>query len=84
MSLALIPHAADQPFWGNRVATIGAGPKPIPVYKVTTENLADALIQASTAPIRQRAIEVGCLIRAENGVGLTGALSRNTPAVEML
>jgi sterol 3beta-glucosyltransferase len=51
----VIPHAADQPFWGSRVAAISTGPDSIPAQKVTAENLANALTQANTEPIRQRA-----------------------------
>lgn len=70
----VIPHAADQPFWGNRVAAIGAGPKPIPVRKVTVENLVTALMQANTEPIRKQAEEIGIRIRSENGVARTISL----------
>jgi sterol 3beta-glucosyltransferase len=70
----LIPHAVDQPFWGNRVAATGAGPKPLSAKKMTAENLTAAVLAACTEPIRRRAEEVGCLIRAENGVGRTVAL----------
>lgn len=64
----VVPHAADQPFWGSRVAAIGAGPRPIPVNRLTTENLAQALEQAETEAIRNRAAEIGRRIRSEDGV----------------
>jgi sterol 3beta-glucosyltransferase len=64
----IVPHAADQPFWGSRVAAIGAGPAPIQVKSVSTETMTQALIQADSDPIRRRAHEVGQLIQGENGV----------------
>lgn len=64
----VIPHAADQPFWGSRVAAIGAGPEPIPVKAVSVETLIAAIKQAGSPPLRSRANELGCQIRAENGV----------------
>ncbi len=35
----IIPFFADQPFWGERVAALGVGPKPIPRKKLTAEKL---------------------------------------------
>lgn len=70
----IIPHAADQPFWGSRVAAIGAGPKPIPVRKVTEENLAAALMQALSEPFQKQAEAIGHQIRSENGVARTISL----------
>jgi sterol 3beta-glucosyltransferase len=63
------PHAADQPFWGKRVAAIGAGPIPIDVKKLSVESLIAAFAQADAPALRGRAQEVGRLIRSEDGVG---------------
>ena len=38
----------DQPFWGRRVAKLGAGPEPIPRKKLTVERLAQAIQEAVT------------------------------------
>ena len=65
----IVPHAADQPFWGSRVAAIGAGPNPIPVRRLTPESLMAALQQIETATIRRRSDEIGKIIRFEDGVG---------------
>ncbi len=65
----IVPHMADQPFWGRRVHDLGAGPKPIPRPKLTAELLADGLRQlTSDAGMRRRAEALGAQIRAENGV----------------
>jgi UDP:flavonoid glycosyltransferase YjiC (YdhE family) len=65
-----VPFKGDQPFWGKRVADLGAGPHPIPRRSLTAENLADALRQAVDDPLmRQTAQTLGQRIRAEDGVG---------------
>ena len=72
----VVPFAGDQPFWGKRVAALGAGPSPIPVKQLDAESLAAALARTITdASIRQRAAEVGEMIRAEDGVGKTVRLA---------
>jgi UDP:flavonoid glycosyltransferase YjiC (YdhE family) len=66
----IVPHMGDQPFWGRRVAALGAGPKPIPSAKLTAKNLAEAIEEATGDPvIRQRAADLGSRLRAEDGVG---------------
>jgi len=65
----IVPHIGDQPFWGKRVAALGAGPDPIPVKQLTTQRLVAALEQADEQAIRVRAQEVGRLIQQEDGVG---------------
>ena len=65
----LIPHFADQPFWGRRVHELGVGPKAIPRNKLNADNLANAIQQAITDPtMRQKAHQLGKKIRAEDGV----------------
>ncbi len=66
----VVPFFFDQPFWGDRVARLGAGPAPIPVSRLTPERLAVAIRQAvSDEGIARRAAEIGRAIRAEDGVG---------------
>jgi sterol 3beta-glucosyltransferase len=66
----ICPFVADQPFWGQRVAALGAGPPPIPQRKLTTDNLASAIQQAATdTGMQQRAAALGEKIRAEDGTG---------------
>jgi sterol 3beta-glucosyltransferase len=64
----VVPHSADQPFWGKRVAAIGAGPEPIPVKSITSQRLVTALDSADESVLQARAQEVGRLIQRENGV----------------
>lgn len=64
-----VPHLGDQPFWGRRVAELGAGPRPIPKGRLTAERLAAAIRQAVDDPVmRQRAGALGAAIRAEDGI----------------
>jgi sterol 3beta-glucosyltransferase len=64
----VIPFTADQPFWGNRVHTIGAGPKPILVKKISVDKLTYAIAEAESNVIRDRAQVIGQSIRNENDV----------------
>ncbi|MBU1660757.1 MAG: glycosyltransferase [Chloroflexi bacterium] len=64
----VVPFAADQPFWGGRVYAIGAGPNPIPVGQLTSENLIMALADSDSDAIRLGAQTVGSAIRAEDGL----------------
>jgi UDP:flavonoid glycosyltransferase YjiC (YdhE family) len=65
----IVPFFADQPFWGSRVAALGAGPAPIPRGALTASRLAAAIRTATgDAAIRERAGALGAAIRAEDGV----------------
>ncbi len=64
----VIPHAADQPFWGRRVAALGVGPAPISVKKLTAERLLTAFAETENPAVLLAAQATGSLIRAENGV----------------
>lgn len=73
----IIPFFGDQFFWGERVAALGVGPKPMPRKKLTAERLAQALQQAATdETMRQRAADLGAKIRAEDGVAQAVAVVR--------
>jgi sterol 3beta-glucosyltransferase len=64
----VLPFTADQPFWGRRVHAIGAGPKPIPVRNLSSENLTQAIVEAEDHTLRGCAQAIGQIIRSENGV----------------
>lgn len=64
----IVPHMADQPYWGRRVADLGVGPEPIPRPRLTAERLAEAMRRAtSDEAMQRRAAELGRRIRAEEG-----------------
>lgn len=64
----VVPFLGDQPFWGARVHSIGAGPEPLPVQRLA-ESLTIRLDELVASPsYARRAAEVGELIRAEDGL----------------
>jgi sterol 3beta-glucosyltransferase len=65
----IIPHNADQPAWGLRVYELGVGAKPIKKTKLTTNNLANAILFATQPAIIENAEKLGVKLRKENGVG---------------
>jgi UDP:flavonoid glycosyltransferase YjiC (YdhE family) len=71
----VIPFFGDQPFWGNRIAELGGGTKPIPRKKLTAENLAEAIQMAVTdRSMCETAASLGEKIRAENGIAKAVAI----------
>jgi sterol 3beta-glucosyltransferase len=64
----VVPHTADQPFWGRRVHAIGVGPRPIPVKGLTAGKLIRAIAEAEGEAVRARARVMGHRIRSEDGV----------------
>jgi UDP:flavonoid glycosyltransferase YjiC (YdhE family) len=76
----IVPFFGDQPFWGQRVAELGVGPKPIPRRKLTVERLAQAIHEAVTnQAMRQRAAELGSKIQAEDGIVRAVAVVQRNP-----
>jgi sterol 3beta-glucosyltransferase len=71
----IVPFSADQPMWGRCIAELGVGVPPIAPKRINVERLAAALrtLTQDTA-IRQRAAEMGALLRAEDGLAATCAL----------
>lgn len=66
----ICPFIADQPFWGNQIASLGAGPNPIPQKRLSVEQLAAAMRTVATDPaMRQRAEAIGRGLQAEDGAG---------------
>ncbi|GAA3571435.1 glycosyltransferase [Nonomuraea rosea] len=60
------PFFADQPFWGRRVAALGAGPPPLPISGLTREELTARLL--AVPKYREKSAQLGRLLRVENGV----------------
>lgn len=64
------PFFGDQPYWGERVAALGAGPGPLPFRAMTVPRLASKIRRAVGDPgMADRAGELGARIRDEDGVG---------------
>jgi sterol 3beta-glucosyltransferase len=65
----VVPFLGDQPFWGERVHAIGAGPKPILVKNLSVEKLVRAIVEAGSESVRERAQAIGQQLRTEDGTG---------------
>lgn len=66
----VIPHFADQPFWGRRTRELGVGARPIARRDLTEAALARGLADlVGTPALAERAADLGAAIRAEDGVG---------------
>jgi len=75
----VVPHGADQYWWGTRVHRLGLAPPPIPRAKLAGEPLAEALRAVLDAEIvAERAREVGERIRAR-GSALPDPLALLSP-----
>ena len=65
----IIPFFGDQPFWGQRVADLGVGAKPIPRKQLTAERLANGIREViANQEMRQHAARLGVKLQAENGI----------------
>ncbi len=65
----IVPHVADQRFWGERVAKLGVGPKPVARHRLSAHKLADMFhAVGGNQGMQRRAQEVGAALRKENGV----------------
>jgi len=64
----ICPVLGDQGFWAERVYSLGAGPRPIPIRRLTTANLTERLAQLLAEPhFRSTADRIGDVIRSEDG-----------------
>ncbi len=66
----VIPYTGDQPFWGKRVHATGAGPKPIPVKKLSVEHLTRAIREGESDAVQKHAQIIGQELRSEDGVNI--------------
>lgn len=68
----IVPHTADQPFWGNIIAASGLGPPPIPRRRLTADRLAEAIrIVTTHEGYRLNATGMASRMRNEDGVKAT-------------
>lgn len=64
----IVPFFGDQQFWGNMVATAGAGPKPIHHKILNAENLAEAIEFCLTPEALAAAGKIAAQMSSETGV----------------
>ena len=80
----VVPFFGDQFFWGRIVADAGAGPEPIPIRRLDIEHLTAAFDACRRPQIRERATELGALLRASDGAELAArSVERHLPALAM-
>jgi sterol 3beta-glucosyltransferase len=74
----IIPHVADQFFWGKHVAEKGLGYEPIPRKAMNVHDLVQAIRTVTyDMPMRDRAKQMGQRVRAEKGTQVAiGVLER--------
>ena len=65
----VVPHAADQPYWGRRMADLGVAAPPIARKDLTPARLERALEVALSPRARAAAYALGGRVRAEDGAG---------------
>lgn len=69
-----VPFGVDQPFWGRRIAELGAGPPPLDRRRLSADRLAERLVRLGDLGLRVAAAELGERMRREDGVGAAVAL----------
>ena len=65
----VVPHAADQPYWGRRMADLGVAAPPIARKDLTAVRLERALEVALSPGARAAAYALGERVRSEDGAG---------------
>ncbi|MEY9848785.1 sterol 3beta-glucosyltransferase [Streptacidiphilus sp. BW17] len=73
-----LPVQFDAAFWARRLTTLGVAPDAVPLRRLTVDALAVALRRATRTGLhRDRARQLGALIRAEDGtIGVLAHLDR--------
>ena len=64
----ICPVFGDQPYWGRRVARMGAGPAPLRAQKLTADELAGALQDLETLAYAKTAARIADKMAAEGGL----------------
>lgn len=75
----VVAHGLDQPYFGERLAALGVGPRPLSRGRLTVGALADALRALATGPDAEgyrRAASAAARIRREDGTGTAIAVLR--------
>ena len=69
MPTIIVPHNADQPYWGRMVEQLGVGTDPIPRKKLSVENLSHAIQTVTTSnTMRENARSLSAKIQQEDGL----------------
>jgi sterol 3beta-glucosyltransferase len=80
MEMQLRLTNGSQPFWGEMIATAGAGPMPIPFKSLNAQNLADAIRFCLTPGAIRAAAKISQMIATETGVqSAVASFHRNLP-----
>jgi sterol 3beta-glucosyltransferase len=64
----VVPFAADQFFWADRLRRLGVASEPVPAGKLHASALARSLERAETSSVRANAVVLGSRMAAENGL----------------
>lgn len=71
----ICPFGLDQPFWGDRIAKLGAGPAPLPQKRLHAESLGAALAELVSQPrFKEAATRIAAAMQAQDGVATAVAL----------
>jgi UDP:flavonoid glycosyltransferase YjiC (YdhE family) len=65
----IVPFYGDQPFWARCLHRKGVAPAALDRKVLSPDAMAGALKAAQHPAMKQRAFELGCAIRAEDGIG---------------
>jgi sterol 3beta-glucosyltransferase len=70
MPSQVVSFTYDQPYWGKRVAALGAGSPPLPFNQLTASALAASIESArQDARMQDRAAQIALQLRQEDGLG---------------
>ncbi|GAQ77601.1 UDP-Glycosyltransferase superfamily protein [Klebsormidium nitens] len=76
----VIPFFGDQPFWGERCHAQGVGPKPIPIGRVSVDNIVEAIDFMKNPEVKENARKMAAKMQQENGVeGAVKAFHKHLP-----
>ena len=66
----VIPHLADQPYWGSRLQKLGVAPKILHRKQMTAKSLTNRILQViNSESMAIKAKELGQKIETEDGLG---------------
>jgi len=78
----VVPFAADQFFWADRLRRVGAAPAPVPAQGLTSDRLAQAIREADGSAPRAGAASLGASIAREDGLGTAVAAIEKLAAID--